>query len=202
MSSAIKSIEGVQAFVSRVALSMSAIGGWCYVVCAFLIGIDVVGRNVVGVTTRATVELSGYLLATGISWGLAGAFVSRVHVRIDVLVEKIPARLRSFFHLLSLLFLLVFAGALAYGAVIVLRDSWDFNAHDISVLSIPLWIPQFFWAFGICVFAAIVLLTTLEVVALLAAQRTGMVNQILRQKTYEEEAAEAIAATESAKSGQ
>lgn len=191
-------LQSIHDLASRLALLMSVVAGWCYVVCAALIGFDVVGRNFFGISTRATVELSGYLLAVGIAWGLAGAFVTRVHVRIDLLVERLPERVRTYFHLLSLLFLLGFVSILAYGAVHVVRDSWDFDAHDISVLFTPLWIPQGLWMFGICVFAGVVLLTTIEVVFLLGAGKVAVVNQILKQKTYEEEAAAAIAAADSA----
>ena len=102
--------------------------------------------------SQATTELTGYALAFGISWALAHALTARAHIRIDVLINHLPDRLRYAMHLLSLAALAVFIGFIAKGAYDLVDEFLLFRATDISLLRTPLWIPQGLWAIGIGVF--------------------------------------------------
>jgi TRAP-type mannitol/chloroaromatic compound transport system permease small subunit len=62
------------------------VAGWCYLAITVLICFDIAARRLLGFSTEATTELTGYLMAIGMSWGLAGTLFERGHVRIDVLV--------------------------------------------------------------------------------------------------------------------
>jgi hypothetical protein len=42
---------------------------------------------------------AGYMLAIGIAWGLAHTLVTRAHIRVDVLVNRLPLGLRAWLHL-------------------------------------------------------------------------------------------------------
>jgi TRAP-type C4-dicarboxylate transport system permease small subunit len=180
---------------------MLAVAGWALMGCAALVVFDVLARNFLGFSTKSTVELSGYLLAFGIAWGLAGAFVDRGHVRVDVLLQRFPPRIRGYLHLAALLLLAVLGGFLTYGAFRLVQDSLAFRATDISVLKTPLWIPQGLWAAGIAVFTAIVVGCALYAARLLAAGRAEEVDRLLRPRTYVEEAAEAVEAAQQGAAG-
>ncbi len=173
---------------------MTAVAGWVLLACAVFVTFDVLARNFLGFNSKATVEITSYCLAFGIAWGLAGAFVARVHVRIDVFIQRLPEGARGYLHALAVLAMAVFAGFLAYGAWFIVDESWTFNATDISVLRTPLWIPQGLWAFGIGMFTLLVAMDTVVVLWLLARGRSHEVEQMLRPRTYEEEAAEALEA--------
>ena len=60
-------------------------------------------RNFGGFSSRATTEITSYLLAFGIAWGLAHALATRAHIRIDVLVNRLPLGSRQFLHAFALL---------------------------------------------------------------------------------------------------
>ena len=75
---------------------MTACAGWLFVLCAGFITFDVIARKFFGFSSRSTTELSGYMLGVGIAWGLAGALDARAHVRIDILIQKIPAGIRGY----------------------------------------------------------------------------------------------------------
>lgn len=181
--------------VAGLALFMSRVAGWVYVACALLVVFDVVARNLFGVSSKATVELSGYALGCGIGWGLAGAFIARMHVRVDMLLEKLPGGARAWLNLLALCLLAVFALAIAYGVLYLTHDSWELDAHDLSAIRTPLWIPQAVFAFGILVFIAAILITLVDVIVHLARRDIAAVNRLMRQKSAQEEAAEAIEAS-------
>jgi TRAP-type C4-dicarboxylate transport system permease small subunit len=184
--------------IADLALFMSRVAGWGYVACAVMITFDIVARNVFGVSSKATVELSGYALAFGISWGLAGAFVARMHVRVDMLLDKLPEGPRAWLHLMSLLLLIGFLTLVGYGILHLVRDSWELDAHDLSALQVPLWLPQGVFAIGIVVLFITVLVTLIAVVRYLMRADTEAVNVLMKQKSASEEAEEAVQASHGA----
>lgn len=173
---------------------MNVAAGWMFALCAFFITFEVLARNFLGWSTRSTTELSGYILAIGISWGLAHALAERVHVRIDIFVNKLPAAARYPLHAVALGLLLVLAAAMAYGAWYITNESIDFRAADMSGLRTPLAIPQGLWGAGIAVFALLCLVMFVEVLWLLARRRGAEVERMLGSRTYEDEARETLEA--------
>jgi TRAP-type C4-dicarboxylate transport system permease small subunit len=180
--------------LERLGEVMAEAAGWVYLVCAFFITFDVVGRRYIGVSSQGTTEISGYLLAFAISWALAHALTMRGHIRVDVLVMRLPVRMRAYFHALALAFLAVLAILISLRAWSVVRESWEFRATDTSALSIPLVIPQVPWAFGLTVFALLVVVVLLRAVLLLLLGRQEAVDRMVVSRSLEEEAEEALAA--------
>jgi TRAP-type C4-dicarboxylate transport system permease small subunit len=173
---------------------MNAAAGWVFVACAAFITFDVVARNFFGFSSRSTTEITGYMLAFGIAWGLSHALAERSHVRVDVLINKLPMGARQYLHALALALLAVFAGYAAWGACQLVLESLDFGATDMSALHTPLAIPQGLWAFGLSVFFVLTVLMLAEVLVLLALGRGAEVDALLSSRTYQEEADEALAA--------
>src|SRR5579871_5302010 len=165
---------------------MNRVAGWIYIAAALFITFDVLARQFLGFSSKSTVELTGYMLAVGISWGLGFALVERVHVRIDVLINRLPLGLRQYLHVLALLLLAVFAGFLAWASIMLVRESMEFHATDLSPLSVPLAAPQALWALGLCAFFALTVLMVIEVALLLVKRDGAGVDRLLGQRTYEE----------------
>lgn len=173
---------------------MTACAGWLFVLCAGFITFDVIARKFFGFSSRSTTELSGYMLGVGIAWGLAGALDARAHVRIDILIQKIPAGIRGYLHWLALAALAIFAGFLVYGAWHTTMESWEFRATDNSLLKTPLIIPQGLWLIGICVFGLMTTLRVLEVALLLPRGDIDLIEHLTGPKSFVEEADETLAA--------
>ncbi|UUZ63357.1 TRAP transporter small permease subunit [Polaromonas sp. P1-6] len=189
-----RTLEGISSRAMTVA-------GWCYLVITVLICFDIFARRLLGFSTEATTEVTGYLMAIGMSWGLAGTLFERGHVRIDVLVQKLPLKVRVWLHLASLLALLVATGFFAWGAFALARDSWELGATDLSALHTPLAIPQGLWAAGL----ALLLLAGLAIAARslrqLAAGDADAMDRMLMARTYIDEAAETLEAVAEAQQG-
>lgn len=173
---------------------MGHVAGWVFVVCAFLIAADVIGRNFFGVNTQSSVELTGYMLALGTTWALGHALIERCHVRIDVIIQRLPPRPRYILHIVSLALLVVFVGFIAKGAADLVAESWLFQATDISLLRTPLVIPQGLWAIGLGMFFLLATTMLVECIILLSVRRGADVERMLHTRSYDEEAAEAIVA--------
>ena len=173
---------------------MNDAAGWLFVICALVVSFDVLARKFLNVSSKATVEVTGYMLAFGIAWGLCDALTTRAHIRVDVLVSKLPLAFRVWAHGLALAFLAVLAFFFVWRAWAVVLESWEFNAHDSSALTIPLVVPQALWALGITAFFVLTVLMLTEVSILLSMGRRGEVDRMLGPRTLREEADEALEA--------
>ena len=180
--------------VAAIGTLMGYLAGWGFILCAGFITFDVIARRFFGFSSQATTELTGYALAFGISFALAHALSTRAHIRIDVLINHLPERLRVPMHLVSLAALALFMGFIAKGAYDLVDESVLFGATDISLLRTPLWIPQGLWALGIGVFLLLIVLLFVESLLLLLAGRARAAEVLLHARTYREEAAEALEA--------
>jgi len=187
-------LDRLSAGLACLGSAMGDLAGWGYLVCAFFITFDVVSRRFLGFSSQGTVEISGYLLAFGITWGLAYALSARGHIRVDVLVMRFPLGLRAYAHALALAFLAIFGGLLALRAWGVVRESWELGARETSALTIPLVIPQAPWAVGLTVFAILAAVLMLRTLLLLLQRRYEAVDRMLSSRTLEEETEEALEA--------
>ena len=196
--SAVGVLVSVNRRIDALARLMNRCAGWLFVLCAFFITFDVLARRFLGFSSQSTTELSGYMLGVGIAWGLSGALEARTHVRIDILIQKVPPRFRGYLHWVALATLAVFAGFLVYGAWHTTMESWDFKATDNSLLKTPLIIPQGLWLIGIGVFGVMAVMRVLEVALLLPSGDIDAIEHLTGPRSYIEEADEALEAIGSA----
>jgi TRAP-type C4-dicarboxylate transport system permease small subunit len=131
---------------------------WCgYAAAAFLIGIGLcivaqIVWRIRGQTFDAT-EAAGLCLAASIFLGLAHTFRQGSHVRISLLTDKLPPRLKHGVEIFNCLQGSVVVGFLAWQMILFARQSYEF--HDVSpgLLAMPMWIPQGGAAIGITALA-------------------------------------------------
>lgn len=198
----LRAATALRGVMTMVATAMGIAAGWGFVLCAFFIAFEVLARALFGFSTGSTVEISGYMLAFGLSWSLAHALAARGHVRIDLLINRLPRSVRVPLHLLSLVLLGVFIAFVAYGAWMLVDESLLFGASDISALRIPLAIPQGLWTAGLVMFLLLIAAMFLENLLLAIAGDERQVERNLASRTYDEEAQEALEALKDDPSGQ
>ncbi|MBP0447671.1 TRAP transporter small permease [Roseomonas sp. SSH11] len=184
----------LSAGTARAASIMAYLAGWNYVACAIFITADVLGRSFLGVSSAATIEITGYMLAGGIAWGLAHALARRAHIRVDALVNRLPARPRAVLHILALSLLGAFAVFSAWAGWTLLDESLLFDAHDNSALHIPLALPQGLWVFGLAAFCVMIMVLLLEAVLGLVLQGPAAVDALLGPRGLQDETEEALEA--------
>jgi TRAP-type C4-dicarboxylate transport system permease small subunit len=170
------------------------VAGFCYLLITALICFDIFARQLLGFSSEATIELTGYLMALGMSWGLAGTLFERGHVRIDVLVQRLPLRLRVWLHMLSLLALIVSTAFYVWGAVSLATDSFAFGATDLTTLRTPLVLPQGVWAAGFVLLLLAAVALGLKAVKQLYLNQYEQMDRALMARSYEDEAAETLEA--------
>lgn len=142
--------------------------------CSFLITVDVITRVLFKRGMVESFEMSGYALAACIGLGLAFTVTSKTNIRVDILLDAFPRPVRLFCDLLAALALAVIAVALAWFTWKTLAQSVSMSAKSVSVLQVPMAIPQGVWWVGIFWFAFMAVLIPLQAMArLLKGDRDG-----------------------------
>ena len=154
---------------SRVSRWFAWGGGALILGSATLITLDVIFRNLVKSTYFESFELSGYAFAISTSFGLAYAFFSKAHIRIEVLYNFLPKKARAWFDVVSVLTLAVIALTLAYWCAQVVLQNGVTGARSNSTLGLRLVIPQSIWLLGLAWFAFVV--SAVAIVSLVRAIR-------------------------------
>lgn len=140
-------------FATAVSRFLARLGGALILVCAFLVSLDVVFRNVFKLAIFESYELTGYGIALATAFGLSWALITKAHIRIEVLYNMLGIKPRAYLDICALATLSVVAAVLVYYGALVVLDNWELDARSNSTLHVPLAIPQGLWLLGLAWFA-------------------------------------------------
>lgn len=124
-----------------------------YVAGAFvaLIALLMLGQSVLrelGVRTGAVPDVVAWCCAAAGFFAMAHAFKHGDFVRVTLLLEAAPPRLRRALELGSLAIGTVAVSYLAWAALSFTWESREFNDIATGLIAMPLWIPQLSFALG------------------------------------------------------
>jgi TRAP-type C4-dicarboxylate transport system permease small subunit len=143
----------MRVFIDRLDLALKALtgrislaAGWALLTLSVAITVNVLLRKLFNYSFQGVDEYGGYCLAVCASIGFAQAMYDRAHIRIDVLTQVFPLKLRAFFDVVTQFFLLLVAVMLMLKAIEVVQTSHQMRALAISPLRTPLAVPQGLWA--------------------------------------------------------
>jgi TRAP-type C4-dicarboxylate transport system permease small subunit len=157
--------------LERVAVALALFAGATIALLAALITVDIVGRDVFGVSVQGTDELGGYVLAFVGSLGMALTLLRRGHPRIDLFFRFFPAVVRDSLHVLALATVAGFAVFMTWHAWTELATSLRFGAVTNTPLKTPLWVPQAVWVAGTAFFALTACAATVHAALLMLIDR-------------------------------
>ncbi|GGE28284.1 C4-dicarboxylate ABC transporter permease [Primorskyibacter flagellatus] len=164
--------------------------------CALPITVDVLSRYFLNRSAVESFEISGFGLAACIGLGMAHTVTTKAHIRVDFAVARLPFPLRAACDLLAACVLAVVAGALAWFAWKTAAQSYAMGAQSMSLLRIPMVIPQGIWWVGLFWFAFVAVLAPLRaVLRLVRGDREGF-NELVGSADINAEIDEAVHAAE------
>jgi TRAP-type C4-dicarboxylate transport system permease small subunit len=128
-------------FLDRLYAASGALAALC------LAGIAVVmlaqaGMREFGLLLRGADDIVGWLCAATAFLALGHTFRRGELVRVGLLIEHLPPRIRRGFALGALGITVVFVGYMVYAVLRFVYDSWQFNEVAQGLIQIPIWIPQ------------------------------------------------------------
>ena len=184
--------DNLRAGCARISRWFAWGGGALILGSAVLITLDVMFRNLTRSTFFESFELSGYAFAISTSFGLAFAFFSKAHIRIEVVYNYLPRTARAWLDVLSVLTLAAIAVTLAYWCTQALLQNVASGARSNSSLGLPIAIPQAIWVLGLAWFAFVVTATGGVALARALRGRIDAITAELGVSTLDEEIAASV----------
>lgn len=178
--------DGLLGVLEKTAVTLALVAGVAIAVLAALIAVDIVGRDVFGISIQGTDELGGYVLAFVGSLGMALTLLRRGHPRIDIFFRFFPRALCDVLHVLAQATIAGFAIFMSWHALGELQSTIRFGSITNTPLQTPLWVPQAVWLAGMGFFALTACVTTAHAALLLLADR-GAIARRYGPSTVEEE---------------
>lgn len=123
----------------------------CMVTIAVLTLAQILGR-LFGVLVIDAGDFAGYAMAGSIFFALAHTLRTGGHIRVNLLLTRLPARVRHAVEVWCLGVALILGGMFAVFSVKMVMDSYAFNDVSTGMVPIPLWIPQTTMALGAILF--------------------------------------------------
>jgi TRAP-type C4-dicarboxylate transport system permease small subunit len=119
-----------------------------FMVATLLMVVAGIADRALALGWRGTDMYAGYAMAACGFLALAHTFKRGEHIRVSLLLQAASPRVKRLLEIWSLFAAGMLAGALAFYAVKLTYQSWDF--HDVSTGNdaTPLWIPQIGMAVG------------------------------------------------------
>lgn len=109
---------------------------------ALLVASEVVARYVFGAPTLWSQDLCIYLMLWAAFLGLAPAERAGEHIRVDLMLTKLPPRARHWIEIITYLAVAGFATLVAWTGAEAAMQSYQYGRRSLSLFSVPMWIPQ------------------------------------------------------------
>ena len=155
--------SGIGSAVSRLIvrlakLSMAIAASGVMAMCLLVTG-GVVVRYIFDWPVVWVPEIVGYLMVALVFLALGETMLAGRHIKIDLLVGRLPRRLRDFVELFTLMLSVAVAGFFAWHGTDTMLRSLDYGRRDaFGALNLPLWIPQMALPIGLSVLTLVVVL--------------------------------------------
>ena len=130
--------------------------GLCLILMTLLILAQIIARFM-GVIIPSSEDFAGWLLCATLFFGLAYTFNAGGHIRVTIMLMRLPKKSRSFFETLNMIMGLMIVAFLAYYTAFTVYESYDYGDVTDTYLVVPLWIIQLPMAIGsICLLLAFI----------------------------------------------
>lgn len=137
-----------------------ALGGGLAALCVLTILILMIGASIGRIANWRVAwinDVVAWFCAAAAFLGMAYSFRNGDFVRVTLLLESVPRRVRRWFELASLAIATVAITYLGWWAARFTYESWEFNDIAGNMVAIPMWIPQLSFVVGALIFVVAVL---------------------------------------------
>jgi TRAP-type C4-dicarboxylate transport system permease small subunit len=149
-------------FIDALAVALEKLLGAALIVAVLYNFVNVVGRYIVGQTFISADEVQIYIMVYIAFLGAAVATWRRAHLRMDVLVHRLPQRVQAALGALELALVIVLAALVLYVSSGYVKQMAGLDARSQNA-GIPMWIPHSAIVIG---FGLIALLAILQFIQL------------------------------------
>lgn len=153
----------VEAGVHSVSRAMAIIAACVLAIMMLLTVADVSGRYFANHPIKGAWEAVGLLLIIAATWGLAYCQIERHHIRVLLLLERLPVRLQAVFNCLAYLIGLAGFLLICWQSLVRSKTYFLLGAEGVSdTLGIALWPFMLMLAIGAAMLAVVLLIDLLH----------------------------------------
>ena len=124
-----------------------ALGAFCVFLIFVLMIINGVGRQL-NLALSGVNDIVSWLCAAAAFFAMAHAFRHGDFVRVTLLLDNVPPRLRRIMDVTCLVIAAVSVSYLTWSATAFTYESWEFKEMATGLVVIPIWIPQSTFVIG------------------------------------------------------
>jgi TRAP-type C4-dicarboxylate transport system permease small subunit len=143
-------------FLDRLYAASGALAALCLAGIAAVM-LAQAGMRAAGMLFRGADDIVAWLCAGSAFLALGFTFRHGDLVRVSLLIDRLPARVRHRTEIACLAAALVVVGYMAWAACRFVIESWKFGELAQGLIQIPIWIPQMSVVLGALVLAVAVL---------------------------------------------
>ncbi|WP_442487470.1 TRAP transporter small permease [Halomonas litopenaei] len=100
------------------------------------------GGSRLGLEITGVSELASFLLVGATFLGMAYTFSHHAHIRMSLVIQRLPAAVRAFTELFCLAVASALNALLCVSLWQLMHESLEFDDVSSGLLAVPLWIPQ------------------------------------------------------------
>lgn len=143
-------------FLDRLYAASGALAAVCLASIAVVMLLQA-GMREFGMLLRGADDIVAWLCAGSAFLALGHTFRRGELVRVGLIVDRLPPRLRRATAIAALAITVLFVGYMVYAVIRFVYESWQFEEVAQGLIAIPIWIPQLSFALGALVlFIAVV----------------------------------------------
>ena len=143
-------------FLDRLYAASGALAALCLASIAAVMLLQA-GMREFGMLFRGADDIVGWLCAATAFLALGHTFRRGELVRVGIVIDHLPARVRRTVGLAALAIAALFTAYMVYAVMRFVYESWQFNEVAQGLIQIPIWIPQMSLVLGAAIlFVAVV----------------------------------------------
>jgi TRAP-type C4-dicarboxylate transport system permease small subunit len=143
-------------FLDRLYAASGALAAVCLASIAVVMLAQAAGREL-GFLVRGADDIVAWLCAASAFLALGHTFRRGELVRVGLVIDLMPPRLRRAVAIAALAIALAFVGYMLYAVLRFVYESWKFHEVAQGLIQIPIWIPQMSFVAGALIFFVAVL---------------------------------------------
>ena len=131
-----------------ISLASAGLAGAALVLMALIGTADIIGTQFLASPVPGTVEIISTLMVAGIALGLPLAQHARRHVRVEIFIDRLPARVRAALDILAQLSLALMLAGIAWMGWRMFLTSIATNEFAEGLIALPTWPARLALALG------------------------------------------------------
>jgi len=143
--------------LERITLVASDIAGGILWVMMVLITVDVVLRYAFNAPTKWANEFSRYFMVALVFLALSYAVKENAHIKVDILVAKLPRRIHDWLKVVTSILFLAYAAILFYFNWTFFAQSFALKTTSRTVIDVVLWPAQLLMPVGLAIMSLLLL---------------------------------------------